>query len=396
MKKIITSLVTAVAMILAAFLLSLSFSGGSDTALKVGYLYVSDASTPYTFNFMKAQESIEAAYGSRTESLVRCNVSEGEELPVLEEMVAEGCDIIFGTSYGYGPTMKSLAEKYPAVQFITATGDTANEAPVLSNYHTFMGHVYEGRYLSGVIAGMKLRELIDSGQLQPEQAVIGYVAAFPYAEVISGYTAFFLGVRSEVPEATMNVRYTNTWSDYAEEKRVAEAFIDEGCVIIAQHSDTAGPAVACENATKEKIVYHVSYNRTMMDLAPTTSLVGCRINWGPYMLQAVDALLQEKPIEKNVRASVNGQDCGAGFDQGWVQLLELNQAIAPAGAQEKITAIEKQFRHHNLTVFKGDYIGVDSFDPSDTYDLSQGFKENQHSSAPAFHYILQDVIHVLN
>lgn len=383
-------------MILLALFFHLFITNTPEKHLKVGYLYVGDASTAYTYNFIKAQEYIEATYGSRTESLVKCNVVEGDEYEVLQEMIDEGCDVIFGTSYGYGATLKSLAEKYPSIEFISATCANANEAPVLPNYHTFMGHIYEGRYLSGVIAGMKLRELIENGTLQPEQAVIGYVAAYPYPEVISGYTAFFLGVRSMVPEATMNVRYTNTWSDYVEEKRMAETFIEEGCVVIAQHSDTAGPAVACENAAAEKTVIHVSYNRSMTDMAPTTSLVGCRINWEPYMSQAVGALLQDEPIEKAVRANVTGQDCGAGFDHGWVQMLELNHAIAPAGAQEKIDTIEKQFYRHDLNVFQGNYIGVDPFDPTDTYDLSQGYDENRSSSAPTFHYVLQDVIHVQN
>ena len=158
---------------------------------------------------------------------------------------------------------------------------------MLPNYHTFMGTIYQGRYISGIVTGMKLRELIEQKKLTPAQAKIGYVAAFPYAEVISGYTAFFLGVRSVVSEAVMTVSYTNTWSNTTTERKLAEKLIDEGCVIIAQHSDTTGPATACETASTRdgKLVFHVGYNQTMTDVAPTTSLVSTRINWTPYFIK---------------------------------------------------------------------------------------------------------------
>ena len=157
-----------------------------------------------------------------------------------------GCDLIFTTSYNYGTVTKEFAEKYPGIEFCMATCANANEEPVLKNYHTFMGKIYQGRYTAGVAAGMKMKELIKEGVITEQQAKIGYVAAYPYAEVISGYTAFLLGVRSVVPDAVMTVRYTNKWNDYRTEKKYAKGLIDEGCVIISQHSDTAGPATACE------------------------------------------------------------------------------------------------------------------------------------------------------
>ena len=174
--------------------------------------------------------------------------------------------------------MKKLAEKYPDIEFCMATCSNANEEPRLENYHTFMGAIYQGRYTAGVAAGMKLQELIDNGTITKEQAKIGYVAAYPYAEVISGYTAFLLGVRSVVPDAVMSVRYTNNWNDYLTEKKYAKEFIDEGCVIISQHSDTTGPATACEATDSDTPVYIVSYNESMANVAPTTYLTGCKIN----------------------------------------------------------------------------------------------------------------------
>ena len=239
-----------------------------------------------------------------------------------------------------------------------------------------------------------LEELIENGVITKEQAKIGYVAAYPYAEVISGYTAFFLGIRSEVKDATMTVMYTNSWSDYAAEKRCAERLIKEGCVVISQHSDTYGPAVACEETEAGKVIYHVGYNQSMADVAPTTYLVGSKINWEPYIVSAVQAVLEDKKIENTVKGNVNGNDIGAGFDEGWVQMLELNELIAAKGSKEKMEAVIKELKKGKIEVFKGDYLGVNPQDETDTYDLKKGYQENKNCSAPTFYYILKDVITV--
>ena len=227
-----------------------------------------------------------------------------------------------------------------------------------------------------------------------EQAKIGYVAAYPYAEVISGYTAFLLGVRSVVPDAVMTVRYTNKWNDYRTEKKYAKDLIDEGCVIISQHSDTAGPATACEETAAGTPVYLVSYNQSMEDVAPTTYLTGCKINWEPYMMGAVDAVLNDRVIEKSIKGTVNGNDIGAGFEEDWVQMLELNEITAADGTVEKMQKVIRQFEQGKLDVFRGDYVGADPDDPDDTYDLNQGYTENEFASAPSFHYVLKDVIRI--
>ena len=255
-----------------------------------------------------------------------------------------------------------------------------------------MGNIYEGRYISGVVAGMKLDSLIKEGRITGEQAKIGYIGAFPYAEVISGYTAFFLGVRSVVPEATMTVKYTNSWSNYHLEKKYAEELIEEGCIVISQHSDTSGPAAACEQTDRSQMVYYVSYNESMRDIAPTTYLTGSKINWCPYMTGAVKAVLDDKISEKCVTGNVNGNDIGSGFKNNWGQMLEINEFITPKGTQEKVDELIDKFRRNQIQVFCGDYIGVDPYDPSDTIDLKDGYNENADSSAPSFHYVLQDVI----
>lgn len=366
----------------------------SEEQIKVGFVYVDDESTAYTYNFMRAQNALDAQYGEQVETLAKYNVPEGSETAALQQLADQGCKLIFTTSYGYGEGTKKFAADHPEIQFCQATCSNANQEPVLANYHNFMGEIYQGRYVSGVVAGMKLRELIEEGFLTEDEAKIGYVGAYPYAEVISGYTAFFMGVRSVVPQAVMTVKYTNSWNDYMLEKKYAEQLIREGCVIISQHSDTAGPAVACEQTDSSQIVYLVAYNQSMADVAPTTYLTGCKINWEPYISAAVGAVLTDQKIEDCITGDVYGQDVGAGFDEGWVEMLELNRVIATIGTQEKIDETIDAFRQGKIHVFQGDYIGVNPFDESDTYDLNQGYEENENSSAPTFGYVLKDVIQI--
>lgn len=387
------TILTSVLMIAFAFGMHfLLHDRNAEKTLKVGFIYVGDTSTGYTNNFVKAQNAIENEYDGRVETIAKFNVPEDEVEGALEELVTEGCELIFSTSYGYGAKTKEFAEKHPEVEFCQATGDNANTEPVLSNYHTFMGSIYQGRYISGVAAGMKLKELLDEEKITIEQAKIGYVGAFSCAEVISGYTAFLLGVRSVVPEATMTVKYTNTWGDYHLEKVCAEELIAEGCVIISQHSDTTGPAVACEETGISQEVYYVSYNESMRDVAPTTYLIGSKINWEPYMMQAVEAVLSDKDIEKCVEETINGNDAGAGFDNNWVAMLEINDFVAAEGTKERVEELIHEFRQGKLEVFRGNYTGVNPDDAGDVIDLTDGYRENAKSSAPTFHYILEDVI----
>jgi len=363
--------------------------------IKVGFVYDGDESAPYTYNFIKAQRKIETGdYGGRVMTVAKTNVSEEKSEEAIRALVEEGCDLIITTSYGYGKAAKKLAKEFPNVQFCQATCDNAIEDP-LPNYHTFMGEIYQGRYVSGIVAGMKLKEMIDEGVISKEEAKLGYVAAYPYAEVISGYTAFLLGARSIVPTATMDVRYTNTWTSYVLERNCAEKLIEDGCVIISQHSDTIGPAVACEAAAENgKTVYHVGYNQSMIDVAPTTSLVSTRIDWSIYVLAAVEATLNEISIEKNVDGHVHGNDVGAGFQQGWVQVLDVNSLIAAKGTEKAVNEAVEKFKKNQITVFQGDYVGVNPFDESDVIDLRNGYEENKSMSAPSFHYVLRDVIQI--
>jgi len=396
-KNILLYVIPACLLCIAAFFVIHRISVAGEevkTVVKVGIILEGDESTPYSNNFIRAAEEMKLQYGDSVDIDALYNVSYEDTLEAIEKLSRDGCNIVFLNSVEYGDAAKEAAVLYPDIEFCQTACYNANTEPILPNYHTFMGRIYEGRYVAGRVAGLKLNELIAEGEITPEQALIGYVGAFPFKEVISGYTAFFLGVREECPSATMRVKYANTWTSYMDEKNLAKELIDEGCVIISQHSDTIGPAVMCETTDATHPVFHVGYNQDMIDVAPTTSLIGTRIDWSVYFTAAVGAVLDNKKIEDVLSASTYGNDAGAGFKEGWVKMLELNAAIAPAGARELIDETVSQIENGEITVFSGDYLAVNPDDPSDTWDLNTPYPENSTSSAPMFHYILKDVITV--
>ena len=251
---------------------------------------------------------------------------------------------------------------------------------------------YERLKASRGYSDEKIKQMIEKNIITPQQAKVGYVAAFPLPEVISGYTAFYLGVQSMVPEATMIVKYTNTWSSYSLEKQAANELIDENCVVISQHSDTIGPATACENAKLEIPVYHVGYNQSMTDIAPTKSLISCCVDYSYYFEQSIGALLHDKKIEDCIDGRTYGQDAMAGLDKGWVRILDLNETVAPSGTKEMVEDTIDKLSKGELEVFSGSFTGVSVFDPNDRIDLNSPYKENDQSSSPTFCYILDDVI----
>ena len=338
---------------------------------------------------------MEKKYGDKVTILTCSNVLDDQMEDPVRELAAKGCDIIFFN--GYSELVRQLAPEFPDIAFCQTSYMDMNGQAVPDNYHTFKGEAYQGRYVSGIAAGMKIRQLVEEGVISEDQAIVGFVAAFPTSEVISGYTAFLLGVRSVVPQAVMRVCYTETWSSYAEEKNAAQRLIGGGCVIISQHTDTIGPAIACEEASQKQPVYFVGYNQSMSEVAPGTSLVTSRICWEPYVLAAVDALMSNKKIESVVSGRIHGTDVSAGFEKGWVEMIDLNQQAAAPGTQEAMDSTIEQFRRGNTGfVFRGDYTGINPNDPTDTCDLSAGYTENENTSYPLFHYILSDIITIDN
>ena len=396
MKRVYITTALTCLVILAVFIgcfRVLNLDGGKDT-LTVGFIYDNDESTAYTYNFSLARDAVEKTYGDKVDIFKCSNVLDDEMEEPLRMLAYKGCDIIFYN--GYSKMVMELSPEYPYNQFCQTSYMDMSGQKVPDNYHTFKGEAYQGRYVSGIVAGMKIKQMISEGTITDDQALVGFVAAFPTSEVISGYTAFLLGVRSIVPQAVMQVRYTQTWSSYAQEKNAAEQLIESGCVIISQHTDTIGPAIACEEAAESRKVYFVGYNQSMSEVAPISSLVTSRICWEPYVLGAVSAVMSNRSIESVVQGRIHGTDISAGFDMGWVEILDLNQQAAAPGTQKAIDNSVEQFRRgYTDFVFRGNYTGINPDDPNDTINLSEGYRENENTSFPLFKYMLSDIITVI-
>ena len=391
----VTVIVCVIVLVAAALLTGYWKDSPNNGIIKVGFVYSEDESTPYTANFVMAQRALQTEYAGKIEVMFKSNILARESEQPMRDLIRGGCRILFINMDTDIPI--TLAREFPEVTFCQASMPTISIEGAPDNYHTFNGEIYQARYVSGVVAGMKLRQLLDSGAVLAKDAYVGYVAANSTAEVISGYTAFILGVRSVAPEAMMRVRYTGSWSNYNEEKKQARELIDEGCLIIAQHVNTMAPAVACEEAAAAgRRVYHVGYHQSMMDVAPSSALVSIRTNWAPYMIQAVQAVMDNKKIEEAVDGNVHGNDMSAGFEADWVELLEMNRFVAAEGTEAKVQKTIDGLKKGRIKVFSGNYIGVNPMNPADTIDLNQGYTECQYSSRPSFNYVLKDCIMIEN
>ena len=391
-KKILATAITCLLVLLAVSLFTGFWTKPQrDVHLKVGFICSEDESTPYTYNFLQGQYVLTEEYGDEIQVYVRSNVHQNVVEESMRELIRKGVSILFINEDT--DVSVALAAEFPEVQFCQISMPTISIEGQPENYHTFNGEIYQARYVAGIVAGMKLRELIDSGAILPENAVVGYVAANQSAEVISGYTAFLLGVRNVAPEATMKVKYTWSWSNFPKEKEAAQALIREGCVILSHHTNTMAPAIACEDAFSEgNRVFFIGYHQSMMDVAPSSALVSVRTNWVPYIRQATEAVIQNVDIGSYVRGNLHGNDISAGFEEDWVQMLELNKHAAAKGTEERMNRTIASFQKGKVDVFRGNYIGVNPEDPEDTIDLNRGYAECKNSSSPAFRYVLEDVI----
>lgn len=263
---------------------------------------------------------------------------EGQEAyDAAVDLAEQGCNIIFADSFGHEPYIIEAAKKYPKVQFCHSTGTRAHTEG-LANYHNAFASIYEGRYLAGIAAGMKLNEMIEKGEFKKDEAKMGYVGAFTYAEVISGYTSFFLGARSVCPSVTMEVTFTGSWYDEAAEKEAANKLIKDGCKLISQHADSMGAPTACESAG----VPNVSYNGSTISACPNTFIVSSRINWEPYYEYAIKCVAEGKTIDADWTGTLS---------TGSVELTDVNTKAAAAGTQEAIDAAKKKLEDGSLHVF---------------------------------------------
>ena len=306
---------------------------------KVGFIFLHDENSTYDLNFINAaNETCEALGFKKTQFIFKTNIPEDQKcLEAAVDLVEQGCSIIFADSFGHEDYMIEAAKKYPNIQFCHATGTRAHTEG-LDNYHNAFASIYEGRYLAGIAAGMKLNEMISAGKFTAEEAKIGYVGAFTYAEVMSGYTSFFLGARSVCPTATMEVTFTGSWYNEAAEKEAANKLISSGCKLISQHADSMGAPTACESAG----VPNVSYNGSTVAACPNTFIVSSRINWAPYFQYAIKAVLDGKKIDTDWTGSLSTES---------VLLTAVNDKAAAAGTQAAIDAATAKLKDGSLKVF---------------------------------------------
>ena len=355
--------------------------------VKLGFIFLHDENSTYDLNFMNGVKEAVANLGlSEDQYIFRTNIPEGQECyDAACELADAGCNIIFADSFGHEDYMIQAAKEFPEVQFCHATGTKAHTEG-LSNYHNAFAAIYEGRYLAGVVAGLKLNEMIEAGEFTAEEAKMGYVGAFTYAEVQSGYTSFYLGAKSVCPTVTMDVTFTGSWYDETAEKEAANKLIAGGAKLVSQHADSMGAPTACETAG----VPNVSYNGSTIDACPNTFLVSSRINWAPYYEYIVNCVKNGEAIPADWTGTI---------ETGSVQLTDINEAACAAGTAEKLAEVKADIESGKLHVFDVSTFTVegktlDSYmadvdtDPAytpDTEVVENGyFNESAKRSAPYF------------
>ena len=355
--------------------------------VKVGFITLHDENSTYDKNFIDAAKEACANLGlvENEDYFIKTNVGETEQCAeVAADLVDAGCNIIFADSFGHEPYMIEVAKANPEVQFCHSTGTRAHTEG-LANYHNAFASIYEGRYLAGIAAGLKLNAMIEAGDIKAEEAKMGYVGAFTYAEVVSGYTSFYLGAKSVCPTVTMDVTFTGSWYDETLEKEGAEKLIQGGCKLISQHADSLGAPTACENAG----VPNVSYNGSTQAACPNTYIISSRINWAPYYEYAIKAVMDGTAIDVDWTGTLATNS---------VVLTDLNTTVAAEGTAEAIAAATEKLEKGEIHVFdcstftvKGETLtsymaDVDAGDNSpDTEVVHDGyFAESEKRSAPYF------------
>ena len=380
MKKIIALALTLVMI----FALAVPAASAEAKEVKVGFIFLHDEQSTYDLNFMKAAQAACEKLG--IEYVNKVGIPEGQECyEAAMDLVDEGCNIVFADSFGHEDYMIQAAMECPDVEFCHATGTRAHTEG-LANYHNAFASIYEGRFLAGIAAGMKLKSMIDNGDITADQAKIGYVGAFTYAEVISGYTSFFLGVRHVVPEATMEVTFTGSWYDLSLEAEGAQKLIDDGCVLISQHADSLGAPSTCEAAG----IPNVSYNGSTIEAGPNTFIVSSRINWEPYFEYIIGQVQNGEAIDVDWTGTIA---------TGSVELTDVNEAVAAEGTPAVLESVKEAFAAGEIHVFDTDtftvngeklesYMADVDTDPAyegDTEVISDGyFHESEFRSAPYF------------
>ena len=378
MKKIL-----ALVLVLALCLTAVS-AMAEGTKVKVGFIFLHDENSTYDLNFINGAK--EACEKLGVEYVLKTNIGESEACyNTALDLVDDGCNIVFADSFGHEDYMIQAAKECPNVQFCHATGTKAHTEG-LANFHNAFASIYEGRYLGGIAAGLKLNQLIEEGKITAEEAKLGYIGAYTYAEVISGYTSFFLGARSVCPTATMEVTFTGSWYDPTLEQEGAIKLINDKCVVISEHADSMGAPTEFQ---KNGIPF-VFYNGSAAEACPDTYIVASRINWEPYFEFIIDAVANGKEIPADYTGTIA---------TGSVVLTELNEAAAAPGTKEAIEEATAKLASGELHVFdtatftkdgavldsyKAD-VDTDSAYTPDTEVIADGyFHESEFRSAPYF------------
>ncbi len=375
-----------IALVLSLVIALSCFAGCSKTEDKfiVGFIFLHDENSTYDKNFING--ALAACEELGVEYIMKKNIPESAECKeAAEDLVDQGCDLIFADSFNHEGFLIEVAKKYPDVQFCHATGTRAHTEG-LENFSNAFASIYEGRYLAGVAAGMKLNEMIAAGKFTAEEAKMGYVGAYPYAEVKSGYTSFYLGAKSVCPTVTMDVQFTGSWYDEALEKEAATALINADCKLISQHADSMGAPTACESAG----IPNVSYNGSTIDACPNTFIVSSRIDWTPYFKHIITCAQEGKDIEDDWTGTI---------ETGSVVLTDVNTNVAAPGTVEKLEEVKAQliageihvYDTANFTVdgqpltsYLADVDTDDAYTP-DTEVIADGyFHESEFRSAPYF------------
>lgn len=341
MKKI---LAIVLVIVLALGIVAAFVGCGANNDKVVALIALHDDQSTYDKNFIDAFKAACEAKGlNKNNYTIVTGIPEGTECyDQAADLADSGYKAVFADSFGHESYLAQAAKEFTNVQFYHATGTTAHTAG-LSNLHNAFASIYEGRYLAGVAAGLKLQEMInnnkikDSNKDEAGNIKLGYVGAFTYAEVISGYTSWFLGVKSVVNNVVMDVQFTGSWYDEAAEKTAAETLIGRGCALISQHADSMGAPTACETAG----VPNVSYNGSTATACPTTFIVSSRINWQPYFEMIIDAALGGAAVPTDWTGSI---------ETGSVVLTDVGNAAA-AGTQAKLDEVKKELQNGTRKVF---------------------------------------------
>ena len=371
MKKLITLLVAAIMSVACCFGLVGCDCGGDETVgevaipaiantnanefdnvqinsnFKIGLITLHGESSTYDKNFIDAFKKACEAFGlSSSQYIIKTDVPETSACyDAAEQLIDQGCNAIFADSFSHEDYLIQSAKEHTDVQFFHATGTKAHTEN-LDNFHNAFASIYEGRYLAGVAAGLKLKEMDEKGLIKDSNkdangnVKVGYVGAWTYAEVISGFTSWYLGVKSQYPNVVMEVQFTGSWYDEPAEKTAAETLINRGAALVSQHADSMGAPTACETAN----VPNVSYNGSTIVACPNTFIISSKIDWTYYFKWIIASVGgNAKAVDKDFAGTINNGEM--------VALTAINGDVMAEGTVDKIVEVRNQLLDGSLKVF---------------------------------------------